>query len=314
MAYDGCVLCGNPRHKPRPIFADGRLKMATSRNCPVCGEYDIATALDEDITARRADFDPWLPGLRAYTRQQSAAGGSVAMLSYENFKALAAGHLHTPVATKLRLVLEYLASRSQFPGDTVGVGPDDYPLFDVAQNTHVMFLLETLEARVDLRRVANNNLGHPQYVITAAGWDRLTPATTGGVPGTVFVAHAFSDDMQAAFDAAIQPAIVNDCGLTVTQVSRIEHNDSVTDLIIGGIRAAQVVVADVTHQRNGVYFEGGFGMGLGRVVIWMCSETDIKNVHFDTSHYNHIVWKDHEDLRAKLKNRLRATMSLPTRG
>jgi nucleoside 2-deoxyribosyltransferase len=96
-------------------------------------------------------------------------------------------------------------------------------------------------------------------------------------------------------------------------VGRVQHNDSISDLILAGLRAAQVVVADVTHQRNGVYFEGGFGMGLGRTVVWMCRDTDLANVHFDTRNYNHIVWNAHDDLRTKLRDRLRATLALPAR-
>ena len=68
-----------------------------------------------------------------------------------------------------------------------------------------------------------------------------------------------------------------------------------------------------TLCRNGVYFEGGFGMGLGRTVIWMCREDDLAHVHFDTRNYNHIVWVQPADLRSKLRDRLRATLALPAR-
>ena len=73
------------------------------------------------------------------------------------------------------------------------------------------------------------------------------------------------------------------------------------------------MIADVTYQRNGVYFEGGFAMGLGRTVVWMCRANDLDNVHFDTRQYNHIVWDDHTDLRTKLSARLRATVNVPAR-
>jgi nucleoside 2-deoxyribosyltransferase len=101
--------------------------------------------------------------------------------------------------------------------------------------------------------------------------------------------------------------------LTVTHVGKVQDNDNINDTIMAGIRAAQVIVADVTYQRNGVYFEGGFAMGLGRHVVWMCREDDLKNVHFDTRQYRHIVWTDHQDLRTKLTARLRANVAIPAR-
>jgi len=49
-------------------------------------------------------------------------------------------------------------------------------------------------------------------------------------------------------------------------------------------------------------------MGLGRPVIWSCRDDDLKNVHFDTRQYNHIVWNEPADLRAQLTNRIKATI------
>jgi hypothetical protein len=74
------------------------------------------------------------------------------------------------------------------------------------------------------------------------------------------------------------------------------------------IRNSEFVVADFTGQRGGVYYEAGFAMGIGRKVIWCCHEDEIGNLHFDTSHKNHIVWKTPDDLRSKLYRRIRATI------
>jgi hypothetical protein len=102
-------------------------------------------ALEEDIQIDPAAFEHWLPGLRSYTRRASAPR-NVVELTTTNYTQLAAAHLHTSVATKLRLVLEYFGAKSKFAGDAVRVEPYDYPLFDVADNSHVAFLLTTLSA------------------------------------------------------------------------------------------------------------------------------------------------------------------------
>jgi hypothetical protein len=81
--------------------------------------------------------------------------------------------------------------------------------------------------------------------------------------------------------------------------------------MLSSIREAQVTIADVTLQRNGVYFEAGFALGLGRIVIWTCRFDDMDNVHFDTNHYSHVVWKTPVDLATKLEARLRATVEIP---
>jgi nucleoside 2-deoxyribosyltransferase len=61
-------------------------------------------------------------------------------------------------------------------------------------------------------------------------------------------------------------------------------------------------------QRGGVYFEAGFAMGLGKLVIWTCHEDDVEKLHFDTRQYNHIVWTDATDLKEKLMLRIEATL------
>lgn len=68
------------------------------------------------------------------------------------------------------------------------------------------------------------------------------------------------------------------------------------------------MIADFTGNRNGVYFEAGFAMGLGIPVIWTCRKDHIDNVHFDTRQYNHIVWETPEELREKLTYRIEATI------
>jgi hypothetical protein len=68
------------------------------------------------------------------------------------------------------------------------------------------------------------------------------------------------------------------------------------------------MVADFTHHRNGVYFEAGFGMGLGKPVVWTCRQDHMAAAHFDTRPYNHVLWETPQDLREKLALRIRATV------
>ena len=84
------------------------------------------------------------------------------------------------------------------------------------------------------------------------------------------------------------------------------HANSIDDEIIGNIRKARFMVADFTGQRAGVYFEAGMMNGLGRTVIWMCSNDDTKQLHFDVRQRNFIDWVSVEDARGKLYKRILA--------
>ena len=148
-----------------------------------------------------------------------------------------------------------------------------------------------------------------------------------------FVAMWFSEQMLATFQHTISRAIT-DSGYEPFIISMLEHNENITDHIIGEIRACKFFIADFTGNRGGVYFEAGFAMGLNKPVIWTCnkkyfnqlvsenkkgkildSDTEIDvvieesyKIHFDVDHYNFIVWETETELYTKLKDRILASI------
>ena len=87
----------------------------------------------------------------------------------------------------------------------------------------------------------------------------------------------------------------------------LEHNEKIDDKIIAEIRKSGILVADLTENNQGVYFEAGLAMGLGIPVIWTCRKDNFESIHFDTRQYNYIVWENPGELKEKLKNRIEAT-------
>jgi nucleoside 2-deoxyribosyltransferase len=126
-----------------------------------------------------------------------------------------------------------------------------------------------------------------------------------------FVAMWFHKSTEVAFIEGIAPAI-RECGYRPLRIDQKEHVNKVDDEIVAEIRRSKFLVADFTSEpekpRGGVYFEAGFAMGLGKKVIWTCHESCLKFVHFDTRQFNHIVWNDTAELKAKLKNRIGAVL------
>jgi len=144
--------------------------------------------------------------------------------------------------------------------------------------------------------------------LTIKGWDRIEKIKSGRIESDqTFVAMWFDPSLDAIWKDGFARAL-DSVGYNPVRIDEKQFNDKIDDQIISGIRCSGLVVADVTGHRQRVYFEGGFAMGLGVPVIWTCREDDIENAHFDTRQYNHIVWKDAEDLKTKLINRIEATI------
>lgn len=132
-----------------------------------------------------------------------------------------------------------------------------------------------------------------------------TPLPTLETKTPVFVAMHFEAGPSSVFDNAIKPAIER-AGYTAYRVDRDPHIDRIDAKIMAEIKDSRFLVADVTGQRNGVYFETGYALGLGLPVIWTVRRDDLENVHFDTRQYSHIVWETEQEFHDKLYDLIRA--------
>jgi nucleoside 2-deoxyribosyltransferase len=127
--------------------------------------------------------------------------------------------------------------------------------------------------------------------------------TSGRTSNRAFVAMAFAQKYDEIWLNVIRPGIL-DAGYNPIRVDKEEHAERIDDFIISQIRRCRFLVADFSGQRNGVYFEAGFALGLGRRVIWMCDDSERDEVHFDTRQFNHIMYTDLAKARRQLTNRI----------
>ena len=129
--------------------------------------------------------------------------------------------------------------------------------------------------------------------------DELQREENAMVSSQSFVAMWFHESTREAFEKGIEPAIVG-AGYKPLRIDRKEHINKIDDEIIAEIRRSRFLVADFTQgqdgARGGVYYEAGFAHGLGIPVIFTCHADYVKDLHFDTNHYNHIVWNTPEEL------------------
>lgn len=162
---------------------------------------------------------------------------------------------------------------------------------------------------LELEDEAVNILTGGRIKITPSGWSRIDELRRGSGSGAVgFIAMWFNDEVKAASEAIHKAITV--AGYEPVRVDRIEHNNRIDDEIIARIRGSKFLVADLTGQRGGVYFEAGFALGFGLPVIWLVREDGLETVHFDNRQYNFIVWRPDalDDLEQRLRNRIEATL------
>jgi len=219
------------------------------------------------------------------------------------------GAADPPVDKKLENLLSILGRASSYPGERVGFDfQNDYPLLSSKNEEEARFFLQSLSSQ-DLIELDEYSLDTTVAgcTLTARGWLELETLTKAGADSSdAFIAMWFHED-RTKYDHSIAKAI-RDARYEPIRIDRIEHVNHIDDEIIARIRRSRFLVADFTGQRNGVYFEAGFMLGLGRPVIWLCEKSDLTNVHFDTRQYNTIDYRDEEDLYTRLKLRIEAVL------
>jgi nucleoside 2-deoxyribosyltransferase len=188
-------------------------------------------------------------------------------------------------------------------------------------NTYTFFAKEEIELGFILESMVKKNwvnigikkdsMGRPHFslpfTIADDGWIEIEKAIKSKANKQVFVAMKFKDmdDVHTAIRKAITEA-----SFTPFRIDEKDHINQISSEIQYEIKRSGLMIADVTGQNQGVYFEAGFAMGLNIPVIWSCREDEIGGVHFDTRQYNHIIWKDESDLCEKLTKRIIAVMGL----
>ena len=257
--------------------------------------------------------------LSIYTRECKESGRRAKFpvpFDRSQMERLAETYAYTPIPDRADRLLRLLARRTTYPGKSVEANAYyDYPAAHAIEPQEFDYYLDYLaragliERPAGLDAKVSGQTPDVEYdretVVTVKGWQRVS--LTGAATRVAFIAMSFAPELEVALKEGIAPGIC-DAGYHPLRVDKVEHNEKICDRIVAEIRGSRMLVADVTMQRQGVYFEAGFAMALGMPVVWTCRKDDLANVHFDTRQYNHIVWETPAELRIRLRDRILATV------
>lgn len=324
---DVCVLCDTPRDTSGPsasLTGDER-----EITCRRCGRYTATRQLwaqiddfsEEDrlavsaLVREHADRGEPFPQVLATATLESIAHAATSPRS---------------VGDRISHFLAHVAERERFfgkrtkPESPVVWAARAYLLDDQSLKR----LSSALQTAGLIEADYSTQSGAVNFSLTIAGWEYLERHKKGLRSTQVFAAMWNDAVLNPLFDLGILPAC-EDAGLKAVRVNNPPITGKIDDHIVAEIRRSRLLVVDVTGERPNAYFEAGFAMGLGIPVIWTCNESwttrlpkfveaqgtqdptivDAKwpdRMHFDTRQYPHILWKDPQELRKALYDRISA--------
>lgn len=212
-------------------------------------------------------------------------------------------------------LLQFVTKSTESVGEFILLSPSDSDAAMAWSESldweEVYYFLGYLAERGWLQVTSSSSWVMFEGQVTIDGYSRIEELKINVDSTQAFVAMWFDDSMNEAFKQGMESA-VSQAGYSPMRIDRKEHINKIDDEIVAEIRRSRFLVADFTQgpdgARGGVYYEAGFAHGLGIPVIFTCHEKSVDTLHFDTNHYNHIVWTTPEELREKLKNRILAVI------
>jgi hypothetical protein len=152
-------------------------------------------------------------------------------------------------------------------------------------------------------------------MLQMAGWKRYEELKKQRLESrTAFMALKFGQPVLTRLvEECVRPAVKR-TGFDLRILTDPQAAGSIDNNLRAALLAARFVIADLTHDSFGAYWEAGFGEGRGIPVIYTCEKAkwaDSKT-HFDTNHMGTIIWdadnltKAQNDLAATIRATLRA--------
>lgn len=175
-------------------------------------------------------------------------------------------------------------------------------------------LLDARTIKVKEEQRARDVSDYSQTSLTLAGWEAYKRATEGSQPGSYgFIALQFGDERLDGFVSTVVKPAVKSLGFDLIDMRDAAQAGVIDNIMRMKIRDAAFILADLTHDNSGAYWEAGFAEGLGKPVLYLCEESKFSKAksHFDTNHCTTVCWSEDkareftETLIATLRNSLR---------
>lgn len=303
-----CPIC-----KTKGAFQEAYPKGALySTNCPRCGKFGISyEALSDfdlfDTPINRAIISYWI---------RSNQNKTIIELTREKIQNIIENtNLPKPSDLLNNLLLWVGDNLNKISDETdvdfrhvvAVVGCIDVDDLDLVVN----HLVEKGYIHNSLDYDGNTDTHKLHATMTFDGWDKFYELKTSSLNSKLaFMAMQYDNQiLQEIFEKIIKEA-VSKTGFEIRKLDDIKKTGLIDDKLRVEIRRSKFIIADLTDENRGAYWEAGYAEGLGQQVIYICEKEkfDKLSTHFDTNHHLTIKWKNDPDSLKKFAEELKATI------
>jgi hypothetical protein len=281
-------------------------------DCPRCGRFALDAAWLCDV--EEGKFSPHFSD-----RQRAVLGYAIRKSNPQKTwsegdirKALDRNYLPSVAEQADNLIL-YLGYMQKSAGDRIELLYLKVLFLIGATESHdVMFLLRGLDKENLI--VGSAGSQNATAVLTIKGWERFAQLSRGvEASNQGFMAMPFGyEELTRIFYDHWKPA-TDQTGLPLERLDENPKAGSISNRMQVQIRRSKYLVAELTYNNPGAYWEAGFAEGLEKPVIYLCEKSffddPANGVHFDVSQKQGVIWEADklDEAKEQLKNIIRNT-------
>lgn len=305
---DKCPICLNDCTSKLNDYG-----MVLKVNCPKCertfiiNDYQLSKPIFDKLSKKdRAILRYWMQ------KQKSSSGNvdidSTLLQSIQN-------------DTKLPKPKEQADNLIRFLGNKIDTPEKRLPLnldnlssiIGAIDDSGVLYVINHLEKEeFIITEIFSNEKFDLKLGLTFSGWDRFETFKTKGNPERkAFMAMQYCESKMDAIYKEIRKA-VNQTGFDLFRIDEVLKAGLIDNQLRIEILNSRFLIAELTKDNSGAYWEAGFAEGLGRPVIYICEKKKFNEfkTHFDTNHHTTIIWDEENlsDAMKQLKATIRATL------
>jgi len=248
-----------------------------SYKCERCGKYSITSTAKSMVESRS------LISLSSWIREKNDLGIEPPNISSDLIKQIQDLIPNYSPSQKQLILLRRLEKKTEYPGQKVTIHPRfDFTIAWASREKELIFYVQSLIDRKLIKLINAEEIDDEfpfEVEITSMGWDFLDEhAKPSIMSDQAFVAMSFSPTLKLAWENGFQEAI-KEAGFKAYRVDEEHHNERIDVKIVAEIKNSLFLVADVTEQKQGVYFEAGYAIGLGIPVIWSVRKDELAKVN-----------------------------------
>jgi hypothetical protein len=291
-----CPVCGRQverlEHDPA--------RDAVQIDCPHCGNFALSGSLIAELPALLKQPDAQAKLSHALRRSQESSARPL----FDRYAVEAA--LKQPLPRpreQADFLVRWLAVNCPGPGETVAVNYENSGAIIGAKSKegfklvtgHLvrsgLILSENLGIHGDFNKLASK--GSVATALSFAGWDHYENLLRRGqVYRKAFMAMKFGDTaLDNVLENVLKPSAKR-AGFDLFKLNDRPKAGIIDNRMRVEIQASDFVVADLSHDNLGAYWEAGYAEGLGKPVIYLCEKSKFEQskTHFDTNHHLTILW------------------------